>query len=111
MIANTTIFDAMSRAIQDKSNKRIYSDELQLIADEAGQYLVYFNKYKEERPQGKRLPDVQLGRLVVTADGQYWLGLRHSWVRDDDNGKTVQEAYERVYQDISERWADIKKKV
>ena len=109
MISNTTIFDAMSRIVRG-SGGRVYSDTLQGLVTATGKpYLVYFNKYKDERPAGSPIPDNGLGRLLVTADGQYWASLRHTWVRDDENGRTIQEEYEKVYAEIEARWAHLRR--
>lgn len=111
MISDARIFDLMEQVVRDSSLERRYPDTLQQTVDATGQpYDIYMLKMKKKMKAGAKIPPVHLGRMLVLSDGQRWLGLLNSWVRDDERGKKIQEAYEAVYQDIADRWADVKKK-
>lgn len=111
MISDSRIFNLMEQVVRDSSLEHRYDDTLQPIVDATGQpYMAYLLKNKKKMKAGSKIPPVRLGRMLVLADGQRWLGLLNSWVRDDERGKKIQEAYELVYEAIDHRWTEGKEK-
>ena len=111
MISDARIFNLMEQVVRDSSLEHRYDDTLQPIINATGQpYWAYMLKNKKLMKAGSKLPPVRLGRMLVLADGQRWLGLMNSWVRDDVRGEKIQQAYELVYEAIDHRWTEGKEK-
>lgn len=108
MIPNIKILEAMRKAISVFGAPHLYPKDLDRHILQLGkEYTVYTPQHQKTR---KHTQGVTLngGKVVELSRGEYWIGLRHSWVRNDEQGKIIADEYKNEHRKLDERWAKVR---